>query len=263
MKPTADRWALRQKTTAHYDKYPFIFDQKGILEEKLHRRIMGGAILNVSGPNAIILDIGSGMCRVAQMVREAINGKVISLDVSLQTLREAKATNTDPMVNGDNTNLPFRSDFADLVISNGVIMVTPDVRASFNELARIIRPGGTLVLSVYNRHSWYYYVYRYLGAAVRQVRKVIGDTGLKIAIFPLFHISVVILMSLVTHSLFRLPLRPSWHLFHDQFTTPHCTFHTVEELTMWAQSASMVCEEQKKEAANQLITLRLKKVSRS
>ncbi len=263
MNPRADKEALRRKTSAHYDKYPYIFDRKGILEEKLHRRVMGSAILNAPRPNAIILDVGSGMCRVALMVREAIKGKVISLDISLQTLRGAKATNPDPMVNGDNTNLPFRSDCADLVVSNGVIMVTPDVRASFNELARVTRHGGTLVVSVYNRHSWYYYVYTYLGAAVRQLRKVIGDIGLKLTIFPLFHISVTVLMSLVTRSLFRLPLRTSWNLFHDQFTTPHCTFHTIEELNLWTRDAGMVCEELKKEAANQLISLRLKKPSPS
>ena len=42
---------------------------------------------------------------------------------------------------------------ADLVISNGVIMITPDARTSFNELVRITKPGGTLVVSVYNKQS--------------------------------------------------------------------------------------------------------------
>jgi len=251
--------ALRHRTSAHYDKYPFVFDQEGILKEKLYHRIMGSAILNAPRPNPIILDVGSGMCRVARMVREAINGKAISVDISLQTLQRAKAINPDPMVNGDNTSLPFRSNCADLVISNGVIMVTPDVRASFRELVRVTKPGGTLVVSVYNRNSWYYYVYTYLGAVIRRLRSLIGDIGLMITLFPLFHLSVIVLMSLVTRRLFIFPLRTSWNLFHDQFTTPHCTFHTSEELNEWLQAEGLVCEEQRKEAANQLLTLRSKK----
>jgi hypothetical protein len=53
----------------------------------------------------------------------------------------------------------------------------------------------------------------------------------------------------------------SWRLFHDQFTTPQCTFHTFEEIESWARDADMICEEERKEAANQLATTRLRKRS--
>jgi hypothetical protein len=58
---------------------------------------------------------------------------------------------------------------------------------------------------------------------------------------------------------FWIPLEISWNLFHDQFTTPHCTFHTFEEVSGWAEAAGLEVVEKKREAANQLITFRLRK----
>jgi ubiquinone/menaquinone biosynthesis C-methylase UbiE len=251
--------AMRGRTQAHYDKYPFRFDQRWILEEKMSRRLMGSAIREVQSPEATVLDVGCGACRVAHMVRAAGRGRVISIDISLATLRAAATHNPDPVVNGDNMRLPIRGNVADLVVSNGVIMVTPDARASFNELARVTKPGGTLVVSVYNRRSWYYPVYRYGGRIIRGVQALIGDRGLRVTIFPLFHLCTLILIALVMRKLSWIPVETSWNLFHDQLTTPHCTFHTFEELSRWAAEAGLVCEAKKKEAANQLITFKLRK----
>lgn len=250
---------LRARTQAHYDKYPFRFDQREILAEKMEKRVMGGAIQEVSSPQATILDVGCGACRVAHMVRSAGKGRVTSIDISFETLRAAAVHNPDPLLNADNMHLPIRSDVVDLVISNGVIMVTPDARASFKELARVTRPGGTLVVSVYDKRSWYYPVYRYGGAIVRALHKVIGDPGLKVTVFPFFHGAILILMAAVRRRPFWIPIEIGWNLFHDQFTTPHCTFHTVEEVSGWAGEAGLVCEASKREAANQLITFKLRK----
>jgi ubiquinone/menaquinone biosynthesis C-methylase UbiE len=250
---------MRQQTRAHYDRYPFGFDQEKILEEKLAHRVMGDAIRELAVPGAIVMDIGCGACRVAQLVRRAGKAKAVSLDLSLDSLRAARERNPDPVVNGDNLQLPFKNDCADLVISNGVIHHTPDPKESFMELARITKPGGTLVVAVYNRHSWYYYAYRYVGAVVRVLRRVIGDRGLRVTLFPVFHVATLILLSVATRRKFILPVGASWNLFHDQFTTPRCTFHTFEELSGWAEEAELVCEEQRKEAANQLATLKLRK----
>jgi ubiquinone/menaquinone biosynthesis C-methylase UbiE len=253
----------RAETQAHYDRYPFRFDQRAIIDEKMDNRVMGRAIRALSGPNRVVLDVGCGACRVAHMVRESGAGHAIGFDLSQQTLRDAKRHNPDPVVNADNVHLPVRSDVADLVISNGVIMVTPDARASFSELARVTRPGGTLVVSVYDRRSWYYPVYRFGSPVVRKLRDWIGDVGLRITLFPLWHVGVLALLAIAMRRPFWLDLEASWNLFHDQFTTPHCTFHTREELEAWARDAGMKCLEVRREAANQLLTLRLRKPQRA
>jgi SAM-dependent methyltransferase len=259
--PTARE--LRGRTRAHYDKYPFRFDQREVMSEKMDKRLMGVAIREVRVPGAVIVDVGAGACRVAHMVHDADKGRAVSVDLSYRTLRSAAAHNPDPKVNGDNMHLPLKTGSADLVISNGVIMVTPDARASFMELARITKPGGTLVVSVYDRRSWYYPVYRYGGAAVRALRSVIGDTGLKLTIFPFFHLAILTLMAVVRRRPFWIPIDVGWNLFHDQFTTPHCTFHTIEEMSSWADAAGLICEAKASEAARQLVTLKLTKPSRA
>jgi ubiquinone/menaquinone biosynthesis C-methylase UbiE len=43
--------------------------------------------------------------------------------------------------------LPLPNASADLVISNGVINLTPDKTAVFAEVPRVLRPGGQLVLA--------------------------------------------------------------------------------------------------------------------
>jgi len=249
----------RSRTRDHYDKYPFRFDQRVIVDEKMNKRVMGRAIAALDSDDKRIFDIGCGACRVAQMVRDAGKGHAISVDLSRATLRAAREHNRDPVLNGDNMQLPIADEVADLVISNGVIMVTPDCRASFEELARIMRPGGTLVCSVYDRRSWYYPVYRFGGPLVRGLRSVIGDRGLKLTIFPFFHVATLALLFAVTRRIFWVPIDISFNLFHDQFTTPHCTFHTAEELHAWAEALGLDCVETRREAANQLITLRLEK----
>lgn len=249
---------LRARTQAHYDRYPFRFDTRAIVQEKLENRVMGRAIAALQR-DARIVDVGCGACRVAHLVNGLGKGRMVSIDLSLATLRAAARDAPGPLVNGDNLDLPLRSGCADLVISNGVIMVTPDARASFRELARLLRPGGTLVVSVYGRGSWYQPVYRFGSPVVRRLRDWIGEAGLRATLFPLWHAAVLALLATALRRPHWLPLDMSWHLFHDQLTTPHCTFHTREELESWAREAGLRVEEHRLEAARQLITLRCRR----
>lgn len=255
-RPDRDRslW-LRTRTQAHYDLHPFRFDTRAIVQEKLENRVMGRAIRALP-PDARIVDVGCGACRVAHLVRAVGLERVVSLDVSLATLRSALRDAPGALVNADNMDLPLQTGCCDLVISNGVIMLTPDAHTSFDELARIVRPGGTLVVSVYDRRGWYYPLYRFGSPAVRRLRDWIGEPGLRATLFPLWHVVVLALLAVTLRRPHWLPLDMSWHLFHDQLTTPHCTFHTAEELEAWARGAGLCVEERRLEAARQLVTLR-------
>jgi SAM-dependent methyltransferase len=250
----------REQTRDHYDRYPFGFDQEEILAEKLERRVMGEAI-RATRPTDLVLDVGCGASRVARLVRRTSGARTLGIDLSLASLRASRAAAPGPLVQGDNLHLPLRSGCADLVISNGVIHHTPDAHAAFLELARVVRPGGTLVVSVYDRGSWYYPVYRWLGAGVRGLRRAIGDRGLRITVFPLFHLGVLVLLPLATRRRLFLPLETSWNLFHDQLTTPRASFHRFEELRGWAREAGLACVEERREAAHQLATCRLRRAA--
>lgn len=58
------------------------------------------------------------------------------------------------LVVGDGERLPFASDRFDLVFAHGVAQYTADDRALVEECRRVARPGGQVVVQVYNRVSW-------------------------------------------------------------------------------------------------------------
>lgn len=219
---------------------------------------MGEAIRNLPvGPDTTVVDVGCGACRVAQIVRSVGGANTVSVDLSLGSLRAARRREVGPLINGDNMFIPLRTGCADLVISNGVIHHTPDARRSFMELARLVRPGGTLVVSVYNRNGWYYPVWRVPGAVIRAVQRRFGDAALRYTVFPFFHLVLLVVLLISTRRWVRLPIENSWTLFHDTFTTPQCTFHTFAEIREWASDSGLECRRTRREAAYQLATLEL------
>lgn len=106
-------------------------------------------------PGETVLDVGSGSgfdCFIAaKMVGPT--GNVIGVDMTDAMLEKSRKT-------ADNmglTQLEFKKGFAeklpvpdasvDVVISNGVINLTPDKYASFLEVFRVLKPGGRLYLA--------------------------------------------------------------------------------------------------------------------
>lgn len=56
-------------------------------------------------------------------------------------------------VQGSLLEIPLPDNSFDLVVSSGVIHHTVDPEKSFSEMARILKPGGLLVLGVYGKHG--------------------------------------------------------------------------------------------------------------
>jgi SAM-dependent methyltransferase len=52
--------------------------------------------------------------------------------------------------------LPFDDSTFDCVYSFGVLHHTPDMNRAIRELQRVLRPEGTALVAVYNRHSYFY-----------------------------------------------------------------------------------------------------------
>ncbi len=57
---------------------------------------------------------------------------------------------------GDAENLPFEDNSFDVVYSNGVLHHVPDIQKAFQEVHRVLRPGGELMILIYNRMSVFY-----------------------------------------------------------------------------------------------------------
>ena len=111
-------------------------------------------------PGDLILDMGAGAGRHAFEVYRR-GAHIIALDYSLADLKdvsglfaamnaagEAPAGTTAATVNGDGTRLPFPDNTFDHIICSEVMEHIPDDSAAASELARVLKPGGTIAVTV-------------------------------------------------------------------------------------------------------------------
>lgn len=102
-----------------------------------------------------VLDVGCGL----QPYRELLGPKVtehVGLD------RPGKFTAPD--VEGDATNLPFEPATFDAVLSTQVLEHVPDPHAAVAQIARVLKPGGRVVLTApgcWPHHEQPYDFFRY------------------------------------------------------------------------------------------------------
>jgi len=81
---------------------------------------------------------------------------VYGLDVSMPTVVQAKrefAGDRSPFVVADVRHVPFASGSFDAIYSMGTIEHFDETEAAVVELARLLTPGGRLILGVPNRHD--------------------------------------------------------------------------------------------------------------
>ncbi|MEX0849063.1 MAG: methyltransferase domain-containing protein [Candidatus Dependentiae bacterium] len=65
----------------------------------------------------------------------------------------------------DAEHIPYQDNRFDLTYSWGVIHHSPDMEQCLSEIIRVTRPGGTIKLMIYNKHSLFAF-YRYLLAGL-------------------------------------------------------------------------------------------------
>jgi SAM-dependent methyltransferase len=101
-----------------------------------------------------VLDAGCGMGRYLRIVAESKPRLVVGLDLSLAVVAARELTESlaaVAIVRGDLLRLPFAAGSFDQIYSLGVIDHTPDPRAVFLGLARLLKPGGRIAIWVYPR----------------------------------------------------------------------------------------------------------------
>ena len=60
--------------------------------------------------------------------------------------------------NGDACELPFADESFDHVYSCGVLLLVPDMKKAIHEIWRVLRPGGTTTIMLYNKRSLHYWL---------------------------------------------------------------------------------------------------------
>jgi arsenite methyltransferase len=103
-----------------------------------------------------VLDIGpgGGIDSILAAKRVGPTGKVIGLDMLDEMIERASAnaaaagvSGWTEFVRGEMEDIPLPDDSVDVVISNGVINLSPRKSRVFAEIFRVLRPGGRMCVS--------------------------------------------------------------------------------------------------------------------
>jgi ubiquinone/menaquinone biosynthesis C-methylase UbiE len=112
-------------------------------------------LLGRVAPGEVVLDLGSGagtdLLVAAQMTGPT--GRVVGVDMTAPMLERAAASAREMRLDHVELHeslietLPLDDASVDIVISNGVIDLVPDKDAVFDEIDRVLRPGGRIQLA--------------------------------------------------------------------------------------------------------------------
>lgn len=108
-------------------------DARDVIVEEL-RRI---------GPGRV-LDVGCGWGELAERIGAEVGCDVTALDTSPRMVELAKERGVDAIV-GDVQDLPLAAGSFDAAVAAWMLYHVPDLDRGIAELARVLRPGGTLV----------------------------------------------------------------------------------------------------------------------
>ncbi|BBY41979.1 class I SAM-dependent methyltransferase [Mycolicibacterium celeriflavum] len=213
---------VTQKIKAFYEANPFPnyddFDSVGSLIDKARKAVFAKLLDDQIPYGARVIECGCGTGQLTNFL--AIRRTVIGTDLCLNSLKMAtafKQQNDLKRAQFLQMNLfrpAFKPGTFDLVISNGVLHHTSDPQLGFESIARLVRPGGYIMIGLYHKY----------GRLVTDIRRVA------------FNATNDRFMFLDRHAVdarVSTQKRRSW--FMDQYKNPHESKHTVGEVIGWLE----------------------------
>lgn len=150
-----DEWLLRGsadvgEVTSYYDGWAAAYDRDLADWAYMAPDVAASELLEHGVDLARVLDAGCGTGLVGQALRRAgYAGELVGVDVSAESLRIADATSAyDGTAVADlQQGVQYGDDAFDALICVGVMTYVPDVERCWREFARVVRPGGVVVVT--------------------------------------------------------------------------------------------------------------------
>ncbi len=146
--PSSSTALSNDHVEAAYARWAPIYDLTFSLVMRAGRKAAAAA---VSRPGQHVLGVGVGTGLELPMIDRAT--RITGIDLSRPMLKRAKArvsreglANVDGLLVMDAMHLAFPDAAFDAVVAPYVLTVVPDPRASLDEWARVLKPGGEIVL---------------------------------------------------------------------------------------------------------------------
>jgi phosphatidylethanolamine/phosphatidyl-N-methylethanolamine N-methyltransferase len=124
--------------------YDFVF---GAVFDRGRKASIGAA--ERTGGHILEVGVGTGL----SLPEYARTNRLTGVDLSAPMLRKAKTraaehrlTNVDGLAVMDAQQLGFRDGVFDVVVAQYVITAVPDPEATLDEFARVVKPGGEIIL---------------------------------------------------------------------------------------------------------------------
>jgi SAM-dependent methyltransferase len=138
-----------------YEK-PEVPASSGQDRARRHALLLKQVLRDVGAP-ASIVDVGCGDGAATILAAQVNPGhRIVGLDWSADALRHAQARGlTLVRAEVEPTGLPIASGRADVVVMSELIEHLLDPDSVLEEVWRVLKPGGTLLLSTPNLAAWY------------------------------------------------------------------------------------------------------------
>lgn len=231
---------MKNKILKHYQAVPF--KQDVVQNNAFKSSLTYHAIEKYDFKRKQICDIGCSTAFIGSFLRlNYPEYKYLGVDFNLRAIKIAHSGRINVMV-GDNMSIPLLDECSDFTISEGVIHHTRDPYRCFKELIRITKRGGYISLLVYNKNSYYYYIFKSCGLLryMYQTRmKLSRCTFLKKA-FYIYYFTFTVLITKLLGIKKNVPLKEVLSNFHDQILNPLVYFFRKREIMAFAESNGLI-----------------------
>ncbi|MEO8802589.1 MAG: malonyl-ACP O-methyltransferase BioC [Rudaea sp.] len=133
------------------------YTQNSVLQRKIEDRMLERLEYFEHKPQRV-LDIGCGPGRASSLLRKRYKrAQIVSLDLALPMLRRVRTGWRHPLMRvcADARALPLPDASVDLLYSNLCVQWIDDLPRLFDELRRVLRPGGYLAFSTFGWDTLY------------------------------------------------------------------------------------------------------------
>ena len=209
---------VTKRVKTFYEKNPFPnydgMEEFGELVNKGINNTFSAQLLEAVGYNKTVLECGCGTGQLSHFL-QLNNNHVLGVDMSLASLKLAlrhklhNELQRSAFAQMNIFDLAIKDESFDVVIAHGVLHHTFDARQAFSEIARKVKPGGIVMVGLYNRCA------RVPTWLRGRLIKLLGP-----------RIDYV-----VRHRIRDARKADIW--IKDQYFNPHETWHSIDEVMGW------------------------------